>query len=119
VLSRDNKPLTYGNGVPAPWNANPPADANNPSGAGAKKDGQVNGVAPKEAATSAVLPDARLYATWDYEQKYYWVPLGNTIRGRAAARGNTSASGSSKTASGSGAGTISLNVRGRSASKAG
>ncbi|KAF5352897.1 hypothetical protein D9758_007876 [Tetrapyrgos nigripes] len=136
VLYRDGKPLTYGNGVPAPWNTNvaSSADAANPQGNGAnKKDGQAQGqgqvngvgVTPKESAALAVLPDARLYGTWDYESKDYRVPLANTVRGRAVRIGGagmskgTSGSGVGSSSGVSSAGTISLSVRGRSASRAG
>ncbi|THU97900.1 hypothetical protein K435DRAFT_857231 [Dendrothele bispora CBS 962.96] len=117
VLTRDGKQLTYGNGVPAPWNANAPLPDVS-VGAATKKDGQVNGSATKDSTLSVVLPDARLYATWDHEPKDYRLPLSSTTRGRAARLGSGNTSGSSKMASGSG-GMVSLTVRGRSASKAG
>ena len=69
VLIADNKPLIYGNGIPAPWNTGTPVDG--------KKDD-----------TPSVLPDARLYATWDSETKSFREPLksrGN--RGKAVVHG--------------------------------
>ncbi|KAJ7141835.1 hypothetical protein C8R43DRAFT_1071442, partial [Mycena crocata] len=56
-LVRGSKFLKYGPGVPAPWNA--------PEGAvGADKDG-----AKERDAREAKIPDARVYATWEYETK--------------------------------------------------
>ncbi|KAK7039243.1 hypothetical protein VNI00_010148 [Paramarasmius palmivorus] len=82
VLSRGTKQLIYGPGVPAPWNANliPPQETAKEKEK--EKDGgaQVNGVKKDPAA----LPDARLFATWEYERKDYNVPLQkvNSTRGR-------------------------------------
>ncbi|KIK09511.1 hypothetical protein K443DRAFT_671409 [Laccaria amethystina LaAM-08-1] len=79
VLHRGTKPLTYGNGIPAPWNANviPSVDAVPPTPLATKvKDvPQTNG---KETPQKPVLPDARLYATWDFEPKDFKVPLAPT-----------------------------------------
>ncbi|KAJ7222459.1 hypothetical protein GGX14DRAFT_663849 [Mycena pura] len=55
-LSRGTKLLTYGPGVPAPWNA--PEDKN-PDAA-------------KERDTrEPQIPDVRVYVTWEYESKDY------------------------------------------------
>lgn len=84
---RGPKLLVYGAGVPAPWNANalPPADAppSTPATAKAKDKGAVNGLASKgEVLVKPALPDARLYATWEYEPKDFRVPLAPTVRNR-------------------------------------
>ncbi|KAI0744680.1 hypothetical protein C8Q76DRAFT_700708 [Earliella scabrosa] len=81
VLQRGSQKLTYGPGVNAPWNsAFSSAPAATPApGKGKEKDG-VNGMPngkdkDKEKETPRSLPDARLYATWNYEQKRYDEPL--------------------------------------------
>ncbi|KAJ7222465.1 hypothetical protein GGX14DRAFT_388267 [Mycena pura] len=55
-LSRGTKLLTYGPGVPAPWNA--PEDKNPDA-------------AKERDAREPRIPDARVYATWEYESKDY------------------------------------------------
>lgn len=85
MLQRGPEKLTYGMGVPAPWN-NPdkssvPLPA--PSVAIGKEllsNGLTNGKG-KEAEKGPVLPDARLFATWEHEQKSFRDPL--TIPRRA------------------------------------
>ncbi|KAI0651254.1 hypothetical protein C8Q79DRAFT_1059599 [Trametes meyenii] len=75
VLQRGKEKLTYGPGVNAPWNASfspMPASAAVP-GKG-KGEGGANGMAngkdkDKDKEPPRPLPDARLYATWSYEQK--------------------------------------------------
>ncbi|KAG6898019.1 hypothetical protein C0992_007015 [Termitomyces sp. T32_za158] len=60
-LQRGTKLLVYGNGVPAPWNANGPGgDKEEDEGQG-KKSG---------------LGDARLFATWEVEAKDFRVGIG-------------------------------------------
>ncbi|GLB44098.1 putative bromodomain associated [Lyophyllum shimeji] len=79
-LQRGTKLLVYGGGVPAPWNANalPAGDAvPGTPGGGKEKDGE-------EGAAKAVLPDARLYATWESETKDFRVPLATRGRGRGS-----------------------------------
>ncbi|KAF9029534.1 hypothetical protein BDZ89DRAFT_1065316 [Hymenopellis radicata] len=67
VLVADNNALTYGPGIPAPWNTG----NSTASGDGKKED------APP------VLPDARLFATWDSETKNFREPLkGRGNRGK-------------------------------------
>ncbi|KAJ7594115.1 hypothetical protein C8J56DRAFT_926008 [Mycena floridula] len=78
ALMRSNgTPLTYGNGIQAPWNAG--SDANPATPATAKSKDGVNGFLAHKAA----VPDARLFATWDYEQKDYKMPLASKSSGRA------------------------------------
>ncbi|KAG6915093.1 hypothetical protein DXG01_013472 [Tephrocybe rancida] len=62
-LQRGAKPLVYGTGVPAPWNANvlPPVDG--------------TGEEEKEKKEKAALGDARLYATWEVENKDFRVGI--------------------------------------------
>ncbi|EIW56562.1 uncharacterized protein TRAVEDRAFT_30048 [Trametes versicolor FP-101664 SS1] len=75
VLQRGSQKLTYGPGVNAPWNASfSPMPASTPApGKGKEAAAGVNGAAPngkeKEKEPPRPLPDARLYATWSYEQK--------------------------------------------------
>ena len=103
VLQRGTQKLTYGPGVNAPWNASfSPQPAATPAtgkgGAGGGKDGAgANGLAngngngkEKEGAPARPLPDARLYATWNYEPKRFDEPLvvrrrvGSVVGGPAA-----------------------------------
>jgi hypothetical protein len=86
VLQRGPEKLTYGAGVPAPWN-NPDNKTSGPSpmpSAGMGKELLANGLTNgkgKEAEKGPVLPDARLFATWEHEQKSFRDPL--TIPRRA------------------------------------
>ncbi|KZT03328.1 uncharacterized protein LAESUDRAFT_744694 [Laetiporus sulphureus 93-53] len=74
VLQRGTQRLVYGPGVSAPWNTNAPPTPPAPPNAGKGKEG-VNGVSKDAETPSKPLPDARLYATWDYEQKRFHEPL--------------------------------------------
>ncbi|KIK54643.1 hypothetical protein GYMLUDRAFT_249360 [Collybiopsis luxurians FD-317 M1] len=69
-LSRNNKVLTYGVGIPAPWNANtlPTENAN-------AAPNNTNNTKDSKKEPPPVLPDARLFATWDHEHKDFRVPL--------------------------------------------
>ncbi|KAF9460465.1 hypothetical protein BDZ94DRAFT_1324056 [Collybia nuda] len=113
VLQRGSKHLVYGPGVPAPWNANtiPPSDAIPPTPMTAKLKEIPNGVGGKggDPPAKPVLPDARLYATWDYEPRDFKVPLTPTAR-----RGRTG-----NAQSGNGVISLALGQRGRSGSKLG
>ena len=80
VLSRGTQKLTYGPGVYASWNSSfspaPPATA--APGKGKEVNGLTNGKEKekeKEQEAARPLPDARLYATWNYEQKRFDEPL--------------------------------------------
>lgn len=70
ALTQDNKKLTYGPGISAPWNTGTAAAAATtptlPNGAKKEKE--------KDAPPKA-LPDARLYATWNWERKSFREPL--------------------------------------------
>jgi len=107
VLYRGNKPLVYGNGIAAPWNANavPPgpdgAPAANPATSKSKEIPSAN---TKDSPVKPVLPDARMFATWEHEPKDFRVPLNPPARGRNR-MGSIQASGS---------GLISLPVSSRS-----
>lgn len=77
VLTRGTQKLTYGPGVNAPWNSSlSPTPAPAPA-QGKGKDAAPNGVASgkEEEKEGAKLPDARLYATWNYETKRFDEPL--------------------------------------------
>jgi hypothetical protein len=92
VLQRGPEKLTYGTGVPAPWN-NPDRPSSGPlpmppsTGMGKGKELLANGLTltngnkGKEAEKGPILPDARLFATWEHEQKSFRDPL--TIPRRA------------------------------------
>ncbi|KAI0830195.1 hypothetical protein BC628DRAFT_1313812 [Trametes gibbosa] len=82
VLQRGSQKLTYGPGVNAPWNASfSPMPASTPAlgkgkeaagaGAGAGANGALPNGKEKEREAPRPLPDARLYATWNYEQKQF------------------------------------------------
>jgi len=76
VLKRGNQILVYGPGVPAPWNAiTTPQPPSQPAVKREDKSasGMLNGKAKEEP--QPILPDARFYATWDYEQKNFKEPL--------------------------------------------
>ncbi|KAF4612033.1 hypothetical protein D9613_003808 [Agrocybe pediades] len=85
VLHRGNKPLIYGNGIAAPWNANavPPgpdgAPGTTPSTSKSKETPSTNA---KESPVKPVFPDARLFATWDYDTKDFRIPLHPSARVR-------------------------------------
>lgn len=73
---RGSQKLTYGPGVNAPWNsgAGLPAPAVTPllpNGVKSSKDKEKD----KDASAPKSLPDARMYATWSWEQKSYREPL--------------------------------------------
>jgi len=75
VLHRGTQKLTYGTGINAQWNTNASVPA---AGTGKTKDGGANGLSngkDADAPVKPLLPDARLYATWDYEQKRFHEPL--------------------------------------------
>ncbi|KJA22090.1 hypothetical protein HYPSUDRAFT_202355 [Hypholoma sublateritium FD-334 SS-4] len=101
VLHRGSKPLLYGSGIAAPWNANalttgPDGVIPTPVTMKPKETPTING---KDSPVKPVLPDARLYATWDYETKDFKAPLNST-----AARGRNRMG----SIQGSGSGVISL-----------
>ncbi|KAI0668824.1 hypothetical protein C8Q78DRAFT_1155167 [Trametes maxima] len=82
VLQRGKEKLIYGPGVNAPWNASfSPMPASAPApGKGKGGEGAANGMAngkekDKDKEPPRPLPDARLYATWSYEQKPFDEPL--------------------------------------------
>lgn len=77
VLHRGNKPLLYGRGIPAAWNSHgiPLNDGSNvpatPLASSAKEKDRENGDLPSKP----VIPDAQLFATWDFEPKDFKVAL--------------------------------------------
>ena len=78
VLQRGSEKLTYGTGLPAPWNSDKSsAPIPVPSTAKGKEplaNGLTNGRG-KEGEKEPVLPDARLFATWEHDQKSFREPL--------------------------------------------
>ena len=89
VLLRGTTKLVYGQGVPAPWNSSTtpaPPQAPKPTVNGKEgANGNGNGNSKDDAAAAAaakLLPDARLFATWNWEGKSYREPLPALRRGR-------------------------------------
>ena len=113
VLTRGEQKLTYGPGVPAPWNSGSSAGAAVSGTPVATKGKELPVPGPggigKDAATKPI-PDAKLFATWDYETKSFKEQLQVGRRGRMA---------STPTVQQSSGMTISLGMagRGRSDSK--
>ncbi|KAJ8588598.1 hypothetical protein M405DRAFT_768872 [Rhizopogon salebrosus TDB-379] len=64
VLQRGNQKLYYGTGISAPWNSSAPSA---PPGAKGKDDGTANGRGNEPPTFT--LPDAQMFATWDFEAK--------------------------------------------------
>ncbi|KAN0078255.1 hypothetical protein V8E55_010312 [Tylopilus felleus] len=79
VLQRGSQKLYYGPGVPAPWNSSLSMSAAQ-GGKGGEDGGATNG----QDASSFTLPDAQMFATWDYEMKQHNEPLGAGRRGRTS-----------------------------------
>jgi hypothetical protein len=76
ALKHGSEVIVYGPGIPAPWNGNATPQAL-PQPAVKKEDKSANGMPNGKAKEDPppVLPDARFYATWDYEQKNFKEPL--------------------------------------------
>ncbi|KAG1733075.1 uncharacterized protein EDB91DRAFT_1150378 [Suillus paluster] len=64
VLQRGNQKLYYGAGVSAPWNS---SSSGAPAGAKGKDDGIANGRGNEPPTFT--LPDAQMFATWEFEVK--------------------------------------------------
>lgn len=84
VLTRGAQKLTYGPGVNAQWNsgtglpvAATPVIPNGTIKAAKEKEKEKES---KDQAAPKPLPDARMYATWSWDQKSYREPLANTAR---------------------------------------
>ncbi|ETW79874.1 hypothetical protein HETIRDRAFT_322551 [Heterobasidion irregulare TC 32-1] len=86
VLKRGSEQLIYGNGVSAVWNSSPmPAPVAPTPTVGKGKEALANGLANgKGAGKEKALPDARMYATWEYDQKSFKEPLAIPRRARQA-----------------------------------
>ncbi|KIJ60429.1 hypothetical protein HYDPIDRAFT_98718 [Hydnomerulius pinastri MD-312] len=81
ILQRGSQKLYYGSGVPAPWNSSPFGA----SGAqGGKGGDDSNSMANGREAPSFTLPDAQMFATWEYEAKHCQEPLFAGRRGRTS-----------------------------------
>ncbi|KAJ3512170.1 hypothetical protein NLJ89_g3678 [Agrocybe chaxingu] len=93
ILYRGTKPLIYGSGIPAPWNANAISVGGDavPATPATSKPKDAPGANGKDSPEKPILPDARLFATWDYDTKDFKAPL--APRGRAR-MGSMQASGS-------------------------
>ncbi|KXN83979.1 hypothetical protein AN958_00626 [Leucoagaricus sp. SymC.cos] len=134
VLHRGTKPLLYGPGIPAPWNSHviPPSDGTSgvpPTPTTKEKDkdkdkDRENGEAP----TKPIIPDAQLFATWDFESKDFKVPLqpsatgGTGVGGHRPYRSRVGSIQQHPSGSGSGAGSsgvISLPLSATSRTKSG
>ncbi len=81
-MTVDGKQLTYGVGIPAPWNSSSATTTTTDPTTGKKEE------------KPCAVPDAKLYATWDSETKSYKEPLG---RGRQGGRTGKSMLGSALT----------------------
>ena len=114
VLYRGTKPLYYGRGIPAPWNSHsvpsmtttdghgggvPPTPNSTtsvsalalPSPRNKAKDreaenGGENGNVGEGSERKSLIPDAQLFATWDFESKDFKVPVvsGSVMLGSAS-----------------------------------
>lgn len=105
VLTRGTQKVTYGPGIPAPWNANAaPAAGIAATPTTTKEFNEGKG---KDALVKPALQDARLYATWDYEPKSFKVPLVRSRGRMGSAQGQGLALGGGGGGGGSGV-TISL-----------
>lgn len=82
VMIVDGKQLTYGVGIPAPWNSSSATTTTTDPTTGKKEE------------KPCAVPDAKLYATWDTETKNYKEHLG---RGRQGGRTGKSMLGSALT----------------------
>jgi hypothetical protein len=81
ALQRGSKRLVYGHSIPAPWNSGG-SQATAAGGTAGAKDGAKgrltngkDGDVPAENGGPSTLPDARLYHTWEYDEKRYYEPL--------------------------------------------
>jgi hypothetical protein len=68
ALQRDNRKLTYGPGVPAPWNSKPSDEKSHKNKEKDKDKANVDG--------GVKLVDALMFATWDWDAKDFRTPLG-------------------------------------------
>ncbi|OCH91353.1 hypothetical protein OBBRIDRAFT_753366 [Obba rivulosa] len=95
VLQRGTQKLVYGPGINAPWNSGA-APAPTPQPNAAKSKDGANGVVNGDQAKP--LPDARLYATWNYEQKHFNEALAVPRRNRVGSiqQGSSSAPGGAR-----------------------
>ncbi|KAI0063291.1 hypothetical protein BV25DRAFT_1854246 [Artomyces pyxidatus] len=89
VLSRGPEKLLYGPGVAASWNSalgpTPPSAVPTPTTGKGKEstaNGLPNGKGKEPVEEAKALPDARFYATWEYEQKNFREPLVTPRRAR-------------------------------------
>jgi len=83
ALQRDSRKLTYGAGVPAPWNSNLDDKSS--------KDAKNNKAKEKEKNNvdgGVKLVDALMFATWDWDAKDFRTPLGPR-RGKVPTFGKT------------------------------
>ncbi|KAF9238395.1 hypothetical protein BU15DRAFT_47719 [Melanogaster broomeanus] len=80
VMQQGSQKLYYGPGVPAPWNSSLTGASGTPGIRGGEDPSVVNG----REAPSFILPDAQMFATWDYEAKHFQQPLAASRRGRAS-----------------------------------
>ncbi|KAH8084869.1 hypothetical protein BXZ70DRAFT_957316 [Cristinia sonorae] len=77
VLLRGTTKLVYGQGIPAPWNSSTiPSAPTSGKPNGKELNGKEKDKDKDDTSGAAkLLPDARLYATWNWEQKSYKEPL--------------------------------------------
>lgn len=74
-MTRGTQKLIYGPGISAPWNSGPSTPAAPPVPNGVKGLKEKEKEAKEKDAAPKPLADARLYATWNYEEKSFREPL--------------------------------------------
>lgn len=80
----ENQRLLYGSGVNAPWNTNGgiSAVASTPTTVKTKEGEVSESMTNGKGVLARIIPDARLYTTWDYEVKRHNEAIPVTRRGR-------------------------------------
>jgi len=106
---------TTGSALPSPRNKSKEREAENGG-----ENGKVG-----EGNDKPLIPDAQLFATWDFESKDYKVPLASSVvvgsasrlhRGKVSREGGGDAAGVGVVASGSASSLLSVGAGGRSKS---
>ncbi|KIK80984.1 hypothetical protein PAXRUDRAFT_833185 [Paxillus rubicundulus Ve08.2h10] len=81
VLQRGSQKLYFGPGVAAPWNSSLTGGSGTHGGKGGEDSRMING----REAPSFTLPEAQMFATWDYEVKHFQEPLAAGRRSKMSA----------------------------------
>ncbi|KAF8840338.1 hypothetical protein BDN67DRAFT_968746 [Paxillus ammoniavirescens] len=80
VLQRGSQKLYFGPGVAAPWNSSLTGASGTHGGKGGEDLNMNNG----REAPSFTLPEAQMFATWDYDAKHFQEPLAAGRRGKTS-----------------------------------